>query len=325
MPRSLSIGRRPGFTLIELLVVIAIIAVLIALLLPAVQKVREAANRTSCANNLKQIALATHNYHDSFKKFPTGGHISDLVGNRPTGGTTLWTQLLPYFEQDNLQNHWDNYDNRNNVAGGRNATSAQIIRLLLCPSDALEDAVGEYTGIGTATWSWGFYALSSYGGNAGKRAVYTGGAPPYPRMSRDGIFWLDSKVCFRDIRDGTSNTLLFGERYHFDPEYDRLHAGLLPVTGPVADWGRWGWTAGPGIMANVTLHSAALINYQMPLGGNFSNLEDRLAAFGSGHPRGANFAFADGSVHFLSENTALSTLKALSTRARGEIVCGDDF
>jgi prepilin-type processing-associated H-X9-DG protein len=78
-------------------------------------------------------------------------------------------------------------------------------------------------------------------------------------------------------------------------------------------------------MANVTLHSAAPINYRMPLEGNFSNLEDRLGAFGSGHPHGANFAFADGHVQFLSESTALSTLQALSTRARGELVCGDDY
>src|SRR5438876_6974110 len=158
--------RRSAFTLIELLVVIAIIAVLIALLFPAVQKVREAANRTSCLNNLKQIALATHNYHDTFKKFPTGGHLSDFVGDRPTRGATLWIQLLPCFEQDNLQNKWDDYDNRNNVAGGRNATQAQVIKILLCPSDPLSDPVSEYK-VGTAYWSWGFYALSSYGGNAG--------------------------------------------------------------------------------------------------------------------------------------------------------------
>jgi prepilin-type N-terminal cleavage/methylation domain-containing protein/prepilin-type processing-associated H-X9-DG protein len=316
-------SKRRGFTLIELLVVIAIIAVLIALLLPAVQKVPEAANRVACANNLKQIALATHNYHDTFKKFPTGGHISDLVGNRPTGGTTLWIELLPYFEQDNLRNKWDNYDNRNNVAGERHATSAQVIRLLICPSDALEDPVGEYT-VPPPNWSWGFYALSSYGGNAGKRAVYTGGAPRFPRMTRDGIFWLDSRVRIADIPDGTSNTLFFGERYHYDPEYDRLHAQLFSVSAPVADWGRWGWTAGPGIMANVTLHSAAPINYMMPPGGDFSNLENRLGAFGSGHPGGANFAFADGSVRFLNDSTPLLTLQALSTRRGGEILC-DDF
>jgi prepilin-type N-terminal cleavage/methylation domain-containing protein len=285
MLQSFRSGSRRGFTLLEVLVVIAIIAVLIGLLVPAVQKVRAAAARAQCLNNLHQIALAAHNYHGDYGRFPTGGHISDLVGARPTGGTTLWVELLPYFEQDNLYKKWDDYDNRNNVAGGRNATSAQVIKILLCPSDLLADPVSEFS-IGNAYWSWGFYALSSYGGSAGKRAVYTGGAPPFPRISRDGIFWLDSIIRFADITDGTSSTFLFGERYHRDPEFDRLRPDLFPISSPVAMWGRWGWTAGPGIMGNVTLHSAAPINYRVPPGGDFSTLEDRLAAFGSGHRGG---------------------------------------
>src|SRR5262245_25478030 len=127
MPMSWSLHSktRPGFTLIELLVVIAILAVLIGLLLPAMQKVREAASRMACANNLKQIALATHSFHDARRKFPTGVRLPVYVDGVPTGATNLWVELLPYLEQGNLQDKWDYRDNRNNVAGDRNATQAQ--------------------------------------------------------------------------------------------------------------------------------------------------------------------------------------------------------
>src|SRR5262245_25533107 len=144
MPRSYSSSPRRGFTLIELLVVIAIIAVLIGLLLPAVQKVRETAARISCANNLKQIALAAHNYHDATNRFPTGARLSIDVGGIPTGGTNLWVELLPYFEKDNLYKQWDHNDNRNNV-GGTNALSARVIKILLCPSDPLAETVVKFT------------------------------------------------------------------------------------------------------------------------------------------------------------------------------------
>jgi prepilin-type N-terminal cleavage/methylation domain-containing protein len=140
MPRFLTTARRRGFTLIELLVVIAIIAVLIGLLLPAVQKVRAAANRISCSNNLHQIAMAAQNYQGDHGRFPVGVHLPVPVSGQPTGGTNLWVELLPYIEQDNLYRRWDN-DNSNNVAGGTNATSAQILKILLCPSDPLPKLV----------------------------------------------------------------------------------------------------------------------------------------------------------------------------------------
>src|SRR5262245_46346876 len=114
MPQFYPSDKRRGFTLIELLVVIAIIAVLIGLLLSAFQKARAAAARIQCANNLHQIALAAHNYHGDHGKFPAGGRLPFLVGARPTGGTNLWVELLPYFEQDNLYKKWDDYDNSKN-------------------------------------------------------------------------------------------------------------------------------------------------------------------------------------------------------------------
>src|SRR5262245_6702397 len=328
MPQHLATTRRRGFTLVELLVSIAIIGVLLALLLPAVQKVREAANRIACANKLRQIGLATQNYHDTNGKFPTGAHLPVLVGNRPTGGTNLWIELLDYFEQDNLHKKWDYYDNRKNVAGGINAIQAHVIQLLICPSDPLPAAVVELEAGVAPHWSWGFYGMSSYGGNAGTRSFLPGPLPAFPGISRDGIFWIGSCVRLTEITngDGTSNTFLFGERYHRDSAYDEQIPVFFPGIAPIAEIGKWGFVAGPGgIMGNVTLHSAVPINYRMPTEGDALELQNRFCAFGSGHVHGANFAFADGSAHFISDSVALSTLQALSTRASGEVVSGDDY
>jgi prepilin-type N-terminal cleavage/methylation domain-containing protein/prepilin-type processing-associated H-X9-DG protein len=319
MSRSLHATTRSGFTLIELLVVIAIIAVLIGLLLPAVQRVREAANRTQCLNNLKQIALAAQNYHDATRKFPTGVRLSVDVDGRPTGGTNVWVELLPYFEQDNLYKKWDFFDNRNNVAGDTSATQARVIEILLCPSDPLLEPVSLFME-GAVPWARGFYGLSSYGGNGGKRSAFWGDPPAFPGLTRDGIFWIDSRIRLADITDATGNTFLFGERFHHDAEFDRLRPDLWPATAPIAGLGRWAFVAGPGANGNVTLSTPAPINYRVPPGGDRLALEDRVCAFGSGHPGGANFAFADGSVRFLSESTPLPTLQALSTRAGREVV-----
>jgi prepilin-type N-terminal cleavage/methylation domain-containing protein/prepilin-type processing-associated H-X9-DG protein len=323
MARSLHAKTRPAFTLIELLVVIGIIGVLIALMLPAVQKVREAANRASCLNNLRQIALAAHNYHNDQGKFPAGVRPPVFVGGRPTGGSNLWVELLPYIEQDNLHMRWDYCDNRNNVAGGRNATQAQVIKILLCPSDSLPQTVWQVLAESSPPWSRGFYGLSSYGGNAGTRSVPPGDPPAFPRLSRDGIFFLDRSVRLAEVTDGSSNTFLFGERLHYDPEFDRRRPDVWPTISPLAGWGKWGYVA-VGI-GNVTLSTPVRINYRVPPGGDLSTLQDRLCAFGSGHPGGANFAFGDGSARFVSDIMPLATLQALSTRAGGEVVSGGDF
>jgi prepilin-type N-terminal cleavage/methylation domain-containing protein/prepilin-type processing-associated H-X9-DG protein len=327
MPRLHLLMRRhhrSAFTLIELLVVIAIIAVLLSLLLPAVQKVREAANRSQCQNNLKQLALAAQHYHVDRKHFPTGLHQGvNMGGGRYAGRTTWMVELLHYIEQDNLHNKWDYDDFRNNVKGGTDATAARIIPIHRCPSDLLSVIVYADIHHTAIPEGWGYYGIGSYCGNAGTRSC------PQNQLSRDGIFSLDSKVRVEDITDGTSNTFLFGERSHRDPEYDRI-AGAVggPSSNadrPLADRGAWGFVLGRlpgGFLFEHTLSSAVPINYQVPPSASVADWPtawNRLCAFGSGHPGGANFAFVDGSVRFVSDSIPLATLQALSTRNGGEV------
>jgi prepilin-type N-terminal cleavage/methylation domain-containing protein/prepilin-type processing-associated H-X9-DG protein len=319
---------RSAFTLIELLVVIAIIAVLIGLLLPAVQKVREAVNGMSCQNNLKQLALAAHQHHDAKGKFPTGVHTVDTINGRYANGTCWEVELLPYVEQENLKNQWDTTDFRNNVAGGTNATTAQVLRVLLCPSDQLPNPV-HYTAniLPQYEYARGFYGLSSYGGNAGRLS-----AVDTSRATRDGIFFQDSGVRLAHVKDGTSRTFLFGERSHIDPEFDRLASAYNSAPYPLGIVGKWAavYATSGGSIFERLLSTPVPINYRVPAGttqdeflGPTGAQNNRLRAYGSGHPGGANFAFVDGSVRFLSDQTDLATLQALSTRAGGEVVAGD--
>ena len=317
---ELTSRRRRAFTLIELLVVIAIIAVLIGLLRPAAQKVRETANRVACINNLKQLAIAAHHHLDVNGNFPTGVHFVEyLADGRKVNGTTWEVELLPYLEQENLQKNWDYKDERKNIAGDRNAITAQVIKNLLCPSDPLPDPVVHVLSdaqLPQYDWAAGFYALTSYGGNAGKRSF------PLAQVTRDGIFFQNSKVRVADVGDGTSNTFLFGERSHSDAEYDRITQAAFSDYYPLEAVGMWAaafMTSG-GSLAQHLLSTPVPISYRMPPTGGKTQMFDRLCAYGSGHPGGANFAFADGSVRFLSEQTNLATLQALSTRAGREVV-----
>jgi prepilin-type processing-associated H-X9-DG protein/prepilin-type N-terminal cleavage/methylation domain-containing protein len=292
--------RRPALTLIELLVVIAIIAVLIGLLLPAVQKAREAANRLSCANNLKQLAVAAHHYHDAYQAFPPGFFRAPGPWLQ-VKVLTWYVALLPYIEQENLHRRWDYERYGNNLGAYPNATASQVIAVAVCPSDTLPRPPVDMNDMTAMPRHWG---LVSYGGNAGVRA--TGG------QTKDGIFYEGSKVRIADVTDGTSNTLLFGERRHWDPDYDRL----CP-RDPIDTNGWWAYAD----TADVLLSAAVPLNYQVPPTAMSCDeiKADRLCAFGSRHPGGANFALADGSVRFLANAMSLSTLRSLSTRAGGEV------
>lgn len=308
---------RRAFTLIELLVVIAIIAILIGLLLAAVQQVRAAAARLQCQNNLKQLALAMHNHHDARGWFPVGLLAVDDPPRNYAGKTNLWVEVLPYVEQENLQKQWDRTDYRRNIGHAR-ATAAQAIKILICSADAMEGPVHNLRLDPPYAWMNGPYGMSSYGGNGGTRTF----SPEH--ATRDGIFHTGSQVRLADVLDGASHTVLLGERYHRDAEYDRLTGTYDPGYYPLASFGPWGSAMHPsGSVADVLLGAPITINWLVPPGtdlGDYAWLDNRLSNFGSGHRGGANFAFADGSVRYLSDRTALATLQALCTRAGGEVV-----
>jgi prepilin-type N-terminal cleavage/methylation domain-containing protein/prepilin-type processing-associated H-X9-DG protein len=296
---------RRGFTLIELLVVIAIIAILIGLLLPAVQKVRESAARAKCQNNLKQMGLAFHNYHDANQRLPAG-YVATAAYPDTTPGWGWGTYVLPYLEQDSLYRQLDL------TKPVKNSPAVQtVVRLYLCPSDnppADAFTLSDET-FGTLLSA----APSSYAGCVGDDDAEADGE------TGNGVLYRNSKVRFGDVTDGTSQTILVGERAWAQAQgvWAGAPQGAVMRAGPQNPWPFTTATA-----PVLTLAHANWINVRTDADGG---LDD----FSSNHTGGANVLFADGSVHFLRDVTAdgpaHKALWALGTRDGGEVVSGSDY
>ncbi len=309
--------RTRGFTLIELLVVIAIIAVLLGILLAAVQRVREAANRLACTNNLKQLALAVHAYHDVKRAFPVNSLKSQSVTEGAFGPrTTAWSwlaRLLPYLEQENLYRQ-ANIPN-NTLLQSRDAVATQI-RHFLCPSDPASAAgprpdaadIGEhvagpisppyipagqtnYKGVSGSNWMWGDTRWHKKGTNGSWDGLTYG----------DGIFYRSDSLSpkrLASLRDGTSTTFMIGEDV---PDHNL--------------WCSWPY-------ANNAVGTCAIApNARASDGSTYSPRDwPNVYSFRSRHPGGLNFAHADGSVRFLNDSIDLKVYRAMATIRSGETI-----
>jgi len=287
---------RSAFTLIELLVVIAIISVLMALLLPAIQKAREAMNQMQCASNLRQVTIALHHYHLDYNRLPPV--LTDGGGN--FGFTSAFTLILPYVEQDAVAK---NYQPALPPTSPPNDTIAdKPLKLFLCPTMESPSLPPHP-------------AYASYGFCVGSQDSWAHVTPGAPAHNGPMIPATQGRVRLTDIRDGTSNTLLVGEMHLDIKDY-------LYTSGPNAGSPRLGntnWVYGYPSYSFAT--TAVTYNKKTHTG---PITESGIQAFRSEHVAGAYFAFADGSVRSVSYNIPQDIYRALSTRSGGEVASWDE-
>jgi len=329
--RSLSGRRRSGFTLIELLVVIAIIAILIGLLLPAVQKIREAANRMKCSNQLKQIGLALHNYHDTNGTLPPGAEAAVLPKPNPAGNTTTivgtsWiTYCLPYIEQDNLFKLYRFDLAYNSVENG--ITGGAFIPTIYCPSgpnpkNFLDPNANMTTNPGThycgvmgpggtvspATVTVGAVTYSYVVGSPNSNTCWGTVGMLSQFTTNAGSVSTNRLIKFSDVTDGLTNTLTVGEL-----------SKSIPNTTPATPNHFRSWLRGQNSGSATTKNVTYPINSTFYNGSN--NYND--ISFGSNHSAGCNFLLGDGSTRFIRDSIDLNVYKMASSISGGEVATLD--
>ncbi len=315
-----------GFTLVELLVVIAIIGILVALLLPAIQMARESARRTQCTNNLKQIGLALHNYHDTHKVFPPsyviqpgGGGINGTPdpATRDAGPGWAWgTLLLPFMEQNSL---YDSFDLSRPCWDPVNATPARTpLSMFLCPS-ATGSTKEPFNVVSGSSQTLATFARSCYVANAGQEEPWLHAVDSYEGIA-DGPFYRNARTPVADVIDGLSNTVFVGE--HHPALSDKTWVGVVPgaIVCPKPQFA-FGTCEPAGVLVNC--HSGPCSYVSPPTIHPPNSWLCAPCQMFAEHPGGCNVLLGDGSVRFISESIHQPTWAALSSMAKGDVV--DDF